>query len=118
MNGPKIIVEVGHRDQMYLCVSIVRKCKGHIMSECWELEKKKVKSNAFVNVKRDGDNLVTDQSSATETGDGNEVNPFISEGHVSLTAGADPMPIRILRDIVLHSLYWQKISSPYLILLH
>ena len=74
------------------------KRKGHIMSECWELEKKKAKSNAVVNVKRDGNNLVTDQSTTTETAGGKEVNSFISEGHVSLTAGADPVPIRILRD--------------------
>ena len=68
------------------------------MSECWELEKKKAKSNAVVNVKRDGNDLVTDQSATTDTAGGKEVNPFISEGHVSLTAGADPVPIHILRD--------------------
>ena len=73
------------------------KCKGHIMSECWE-EKKKAKLNAVVNVKRDGHNLVTGQSSATKNADGNEVNPFISECHVSLTAGDDPVPIPILQD--------------------
>ena len=44
------------------------------MSKYWELENKKAKSNAVVNVKRDGDNLVTGQSLATETDDGNEVN--------------------------------------------
>ena len=74
------------------------KRKGHIMSECWELEKKKAKPNAVVNVKRGGDNLMTDQSATTETAGGKEVNPFISVGHVSLTAGADPVPIHILRD--------------------
>ena len=68
------------------------------MSECWELEKKRAKSNAVVNIKRDGDNLVTDQSSTTETAVGKETNPFILEGHVSLTAGADPVPIHIIRD--------------------
>ena len=78
---------------MYLWVSIV---SSHIMSECWKLEKKKSKSNAVVNVKRDIDNSVTGQSSAIENGDGNEVNPFTLEHHMSLTAGADPVPIHIL----------------------
>ena len=41
---------------------------------------------------------MTGQFSGTEAGKGNEVNPFISGGHVSLTAGADPVPIRILQD--------------------
>ena len=85
-----------HATCKFVPVCFYCKRKGHVMSECWELEKKKAKSNAFVNVKRDGDNLVTDQSSTTETAGGNEANPFISEDHVSLTAGADPVPIRIL----------------------
>ena len=74
------------------------KRKGHIMSECRELRKKKTKLNAVVNVKKDGDNLVTDQSATTETAGGKEVNPFILVSHVSLTAGADPVPIHILQD--------------------
>lgn len=73
LNGLKIIVELGHGGQTYLCDSIVSVCEGHIMSMCWELEKKKAKWNAVVNVKKDSDNLVTGQFSAIETGDGNEV---------------------------------------------
>ena len=44
-------------------------------------KEKKAKLNAVVNVKKDGDNLVTDQSATTETAGGKEVNPFILEGH-------------------------------------
>ena len=41
---------------------------------------------------------MTDQSATTETTGGKEVNPFISEGLVSLTAGADSVLICILQD--------------------
>ena len=88
----------GGTRRLNVSVCFYCKRKGHIMSECWEIEKKKAKSNAVVNVKKDGDNLVTDQSATTETAFGKEVNLFILEGHVSLIAGADPVPIRILQD--------------------
>ena len=83
------------------------KRKGHIMSECWELEKKKAKLNAVVNIERDGDNLVTDESSAIETAGKKEANPFISESHVSLTAGADLQCQSVYYETqVPRNLYW------------
>ena len=73
-------------------VCLYRKKKGHIISECWELGKKKTRSNPVSTVTKKQTLAPFKQVSKDE-----EKNPFISEGYVSLENGHD-VPISILRD--------------------
>ena len=77
-------------------VCLYCKKRGHIISECWELEKKKTRSNP-VSI------ICTKQQSSAASKQVNTLveaeteNPFISEGYISLINGHG-VPIRILRD--------------------
>ncbi|XP_013382959.1 uncharacterized protein LOC106153529 [Lingula anatina] len=72
------------------------KKRGHVLSECWTLQRKKenetLKSNALVSFP------VTDFRDATQK-DEDRFLPFISDGYVSLENNpSDMKPIKILRD--------------------
>jgi len=67
-----------HRPNVPTCYYCQR--KGHVMSECWEYEKKKAKANALVTVPKD-------EGGAMPCG--GESNPFISNGFISAGEGRD-----------------------------
>ena len=77
-------------------VCLYCKKRGHIISECWELEKKRTRSNPV-------STICTKQQSSAASKQVNTLveaetkNPFISEGYISLRNGHG-VPIRILRD--------------------
>ena len=77
-------------------VCLYCKKRGHIISECWKLEKKKTRSNPV-------STICTKQQSSAPFKQVNTLvevegkNPFISEGYVSLRNGHG-VPIHILRD--------------------
>ena len=63
------------------------KRKGHIISECRELEKKRGRLNPVNTIQRESN----DGQGFNDVNNQKEVNPFISETD-------DPVPVRILRD--------------------
>ena len=77
-------------------VCLYCKKKGHIISECWELEKKKTRSSPVSTVCTKHQSPAPFKQVNALTKD-DEKNPFISEGYVSLGNGHD-VPIYILRD--------------------
>ena len=78
-------------------VCLYCKRKGHIIAECWELEKKKTKANPVSMICTKSQNPAPVKQIIEPTKD-EEKNPFISEGYISLNEGGQAVPIRILRD--------------------
>ena len=78
-------------------VCLYCKKRGHIISECWKLEKKKTRSNPVSTIctKQQSSAAFKQVNTLVET---ETKNPFISEGYVSLRNGHG-VPIQILRDI-------------------
>ena len=79
------------------------KRRGHVLSECWALEKKKA-NNPVMTVIREKQPLPAKHRSQLkdQVKPGmslEEEHPFVSEGFVSLTEEDEKIPIKILRDI-------------------
>ena len=70
---------------------------GHIISDCWELEKKKTRSNPVSTICAKQQSPVAFKQVNVPAKD-EEKNPFISEGYVSLKKDGKAVPIHILRD--------------------
>ena len=73
------------------------KRKGHIMSECWALEKKEKTQKADLVIMKP-DVKKSQYPAIEETNEENEFAPFISEGRVSLVGMDTSSSIKILRD--------------------
>ena len=68
-----------------------------ISSECWELERKKTRSNPVSTIcTKQPSPISSDQVIGPVKDEGK--NPFVSEGYVSLTENGEAVPIGILRD--------------------
>ena len=77
------------------------KCKRHLLSECWALEKKENNKQRLYSVKVmsiAGDRNPLSGSTKESPKVVNEYKPFLSEGGVSFHEYEVPMPIKILRD--------------------
>ena len=85
-------IDHDRQDQVFP-VCLYCKRKGHIIAECWELEKKKTRANP-VSICAKLQNPAPPVEPAKEE----EKNPFISEGYVSISKGGHAVPIWILRD--------------------
>ena len=77
------------------------KRKGHLLSECWALEKKeknKQRLNSVMVMNVAGDKNPSSGSTKESPKEVNGYKPFLSEGFVSLQESEVAMPIKILRD--------------------
>ena len=78
-------------------VCLYCKRKGHIIAECWDLQKKKTRANPVSVICTKSQSPAPIRQIVEPTKD-EEKNPFISESYVSLNEGGHAVPIRILRD--------------------
>ena len=79
------------------------KRKGHVLSECWALERKKANNPVMIVSEKKQPLLHANQQCQLEGRVMPEVSPevehpFVSKGFVSLTEGDPPVPVKILRD--------------------
>ena len=83
--------------------------KGHVLADCWSLQKKK--SNALVCTVEESDLIGSPGSQRVPVNRPDDTyKPFISEGLVLLTEDGIPVPIKILRDTgATHSLMVQNV---------
>ena len=105
--APVNIVKASSRNQRHAVAPspVCNYCKrrGHILSECWALEKKKV-HNPVMTVIREKQPLPHAKHQSQPEDQVmpgmslEEEHPFISEGFVSLTEKDEQIPIKILRD--------------------
>ena len=84
-----------HRSRSVVCNYC--HCKGHVLADCWSLQKRK--SDALVCAVEDSDLIGSTGSQRVPVNKPDKTyQPFISEGLVSLTEDGISVPVRVLRD--------------------